>query len=223
MTVKAMILAAGMGQRMLQLTKDTPKPLLMAGNKPLIQYQVESLVSAKVYEILINTGRLGEKIQAFLGDGTQYGANIRYSHEGDKPLGTGGGVQKALAGRGDTPFRLGNGEIWTDFDYSCLQLEEEKLAHIILVENPAHPIDGDFALDNSCVYEKGENMLTYSGIGIFRCGLFLREQVPMVSYIPALRQAIRQNKVCGEHYNGLWIDIGTPQRLTELNAMLNHL
>jgi N-acetyl-alpha-D-muramate 1-phosphate uridylyltransferase len=218
--VKAMILAAGKGERMMPLTQDTPKPLLIAGNKTLIQYQVEALVLAGVDEIIINTGPLGKKIQDSLGDGTKFRVAIQYSHEGDEPCGTGGGVAKALPFLGESPFILVNGDIWTEYDYSMLKLGEGEIAHIVMVDNPDHNPDGDFALHNARVIKQGSPMLTFSGIGIFRPGFFANTEKQMVSYIPALRQMIGQGRVSGEYYGGPWFDIGTPQRLTMIKARL---
>jgi MurNAc alpha-1-phosphate uridylyltransferase len=220
MMVKAMILAAGKGERMLPLTKVLPKPLLHIGDKPLIQYHIEALAEASVSEIIINTGRFGEKIEKIFGNGKKYGVNIRYSHEGIEPLGTGGGVLNALPLLGKSPFILINGDIHTNFNFSLLQSLTDNLAHIIMVDNPVHNSDGDFTLYSGLVGEYGQKMLTFSGIGVYQPGFFYDAGKQMISFIPALRSAINQEKVTGEHYQGKWHDVGTPERLRMLNKEL---
>ncbi|MGK0296580.1 MAG: MurNAc alpha-1-phosphate uridylyltransferase [Gammaproteobacteria bacterium] len=220
MIVKAMILAAGKGERMLPLTKEIPKPLLHIGGKSLIQYHIEALAKASVSEVIINTGRFGEKIEKKFGNGKNYGINIRYSHEGIEPLGTGGGVHNVLPLLGNAPFILINGDIYTNFNYSSLQSLTDHLAHIIMVDNPAHNSNGDFTLHGRTVGENGQIMLTFSGIGVYQPRLFYDAGKQMISFIPALRQAINQEKVTGEHYQGKWHDVGTPDRLNSLNQEL---
>jgi len=217
----AMILAAGKGERMLPLSIKTPKPLLQAGGKPLIQYHIEALVAANVSRIVINTARMGEQIESWFGDGSQYGVEVYYSHEGDEPLGTGGGICRALPLLGDDPFLLVNGDVWTDFDYSTIPVNIAGQAHLIMVDNPVHNPLGDFVLSGSKVILEGQARLTYSGIGLYQPGLFLSASKPLFSLVPLLRQAIGQDQVSGQHYTGSWFDIGTPDRLEGLRKRLN--
>jgi MurNAc alpha-1-phosphate uridylyltransferase len=218
--MNAMILAAGKGERMLPLTLTTPKPLLQAGGKPLIQYHIEALVAANVSRIVINTGRLGEQIEAWFGNAGRYGVELLYSHEGAEPLGTGGGIFRALPLLGADPFWLVNGDVWTDFDYSKIPVNIVDQAHLILVDNPQHNPDGDFILSGSRVMLVGQPRLTYSGIGLYQPGLFMSVREPLFSLVPLLKQAIGLGQVSGQHYSGNWFDIGTPDRLEALNQWL---
>jgi MurNAc alpha-1-phosphate uridylyltransferase len=218
-----MILAAGRGVRMKPLTDMTPKPLLQAGGKPLLQYHIEALAAASVREIVINTGVHGDQIEAYFGGGAGFGVVIRYSHEGDQPLGTGGGIQRALPMLGNTPFILVNGDIWTDFDFSGLPSAPDGLAHLVLKDNPEHNPAGDFVLTGTRVHDQGQRRLTYTGIGVYDPRLFAGEQVTgAYSLVPLLRRAIHAGQVSGEYYAGRWYDIGTPERLQDLkNQLLN--
>jgi N-acetyl-alpha-D-muramate 1-phosphate uridylyltransferase len=218
--VKAMILAAGKGERMMPLTKSTPKPLLQAGNKALIEYHIEALVHAGITDIVINTAKFGEQIESALGDGEHWRVRIQYSHEGENPKGTGGGVQLALPLLGKAPFVLINGDVWTDYDFRKLNKPAEKLAHLIMVENPIHNQAGDFGLSCGQVVLDDSNKLTYSGIGIFNPEFFSSDTQTMVSFVPSLQAAIKRGLVSGEKNNGLWFDIGTPQRLEKLDILL---
>jgi len=218
--VKAMILAAGKGERMMPLSKSTPKPLLQAGNKALIEYHIEALVHAGITDIIINTAKFGEQIESALGDGAHWHAQIQYSHEGESPKGTGGGVQLALPLLGESPFVLINGDVWTDYDFRKLNKPAEKLAHLIMVENPIHNQAGDFGLSCGQVVLGDSNKLTYSGIGIFNPEFFSSDTQNMVSFVPTLQTAIKRGLVSGEKNNGLWFDIGTPQRLEKLDILL---
>ncbi|MDD9893195.1 MAG: nucleotidyltransferase family protein [Gammaproteobacteria bacterium] len=207
--MKAMILAAGLGTRMRPLTDHTPKPMLKVAGKPLIQYQVERLVAAGVHQIVINHAYLGEQIETFLGDGTQFHCSITYSAEAE-PLETGGGIFKALPLLGDDPFLLVNGDVWTDFDYA--QLQPSKEANLVLVDNPAHNLTGDFDL-------LGEP-LTFSGIAVYQPSFFNGLAVERAPLGPLLRQKIAAGLVDAVHHQGHWMDIGTPQRLADLEDLL---
>jgi MurNAc alpha-1-phosphate uridylyltransferase len=156
----------------------------------------------------------------FLKNGDSYGVRITYSHEGDEPLGTGGGVQKALTMLGDGPFILLNGDIWTDFDYARLKCETPAPVHLVLVDNPDHNPTGDFALSNGRVQVQGTEQLTYSGIGTYTADFFRHRSAPMFSIVPALKQAMDRNEVSGEYHAGIWFDIGTPERLGKLENWL---
>ena len=215
-----MILAAGKGERMMPLTKSKPKPLLLAGNKALIKYHIESLVHSGITDIVINTAKFGNQIESALGNGEYWRARIQYSHEGESPRGTGGGVQLALPLLGKASFVLINGDVWTDYDYRNLKKPAEKMAHLILVENPDHNQAGDFGLSYGQVVLNGGKKLTYSGIGVFNPEFFTGDGEPMVSFVPALQTAIKKGHVSGEKYVGQWFDIGTPQRLEKLDILL---
>jgi MurNAc alpha-1-phosphate uridylyltransferase len=218
--MKAMILAAGRGERMRPLTDHTPKPLLPAGGKPLIVHHIERLAAAGLTDLVINHAHLGAQIEAALGDGGQYGVHIRYSPE-DKALETGGGIFRALARLGPDPFLVINGDVWTDIDLASLGLAPGDLAHLVLVDNPAHHPTGDFALANGRVFATGEPRLTFSGVGIYRPELFEDCTPGAFPLAPLLRSAMARGLVSGNHHQGIWIDIGTPQRLADLDRMLS--
>jgi MurNAc alpha-1-phosphate uridylyltransferase len=217
--MKAMILAAGRGERMRPLTDHTPKPLLKAGGKTLIEYHIESLARAGVGEIVINHAHLGYKLEQFLGSGARWGLQIRYSPE-EAALETGGGIFRALPLLGEAPFIVVNADVWTDFDYADLTLTEGTLAHLVLVDNPPHHPDGDFCLDGPWVRERGGVRLTFSGIGLYAPGLFAdcgEERFPLA---PLLREAMEQARITGEHRTGRWVDVVSPERLYLLDREL---
>ncbi len=219
--MRAMILAAGYGKRMRPLTDRTPKPLLRAGGRRLIDWHIERLRAAGITELVINTGWLGEQIEQALGDGSAAGVRIRYSREGT-PLETAGGIRRALALLGDEPFLVVNADIWTDHDPARLPRAPEGMAHLVLVDNPGHNADGDFYLGaDGRVQEEGEPRHTFSGIGVYRPELFAGlpdgEEAPLG---PLLRRAMAEGAVSGELYRGRWFDIGTPERLEELDTLL---
>ncbi|OGT35400.1 MAG: mannose-1-phosphate guanylyltransferase [Gammaproteobacteria bacterium RBG_16_51_14] len=216
----AMILAAGRGERMRPLTDTTPKALLMVRGKPLIQHHLEKMASAGVEYIVINHGHLGQQIEAALGDGRQFGVEIRYSPEADVLLETGGGIFRALPLLGDLPFIVLNADIWTDFDFSSLPERLDSDAHIVLVDNPPHHTGGDFALRDGRVCNQGHPALTYGGIGVYTPGLFHGCVDGAFPLAPLLRQAAGAGRISGQYYAGIWIDVGTPERLQQLNAGL---
>ncbi len=218
--MKAMILAAGRGERMRPLTDGTPKPLLEVGGKPLIQYHVEALREAGFRELVINHAHLGEQIVERLGNGEQFDVQISYSPEPQGALETGGGIKRALPLLGEEPFLVINGDIWTDYTYEQLYREPEGLAHLVLIDNPAHHPGGDFRLNGRCVVAEGEPKLTFSGIGVYRRDLFADSPHGAFPLAPLLRRAMRAGRVSGEYFQGRWLDIGTPQRLEELNREL---
>ncbi|HAF44374.1 MAG: mannose-1-phosphate guanylyltransferase [Sideroxydans sp. GWF2_59_14] len=223
--MKAMILAAGRGERMRPLTDHTPKPLLQAGGKPLIVWHIERLVRAGVTELVINHAHLGKQIEQTLGDGVQFGARIRYSDEGSA-LETAGGIAFALHLLGEQPFAVVNGDIYCDFDFSHLPARASALAnsadmaHLVLVDNPEHNLKGDFGLQAARVTDTGPKF-TFSGIGLYKPSLFANiargSKAPLA---PLLREQITLGHVSGEHHRGRWMDIGTPQRLDELDKQL---
>jgi len=221
-----MILAAGRGERMRPLTDKMPKSMLEVSGKPLIQYHVENLVQAGIVDIVINHALFGEQIEACLNDGKALGASIIYSVEGDQPLETAGGIVRALPLLGDKPFVTVNADIWTDFPFQDLLRESDGLpnesAHLILVDNPEHNPEGDFALSDEKVTNQGEPMLTFSGISIFTPEFFKDCSSGSAPLAPILRLAASQGRVTGSHYQGQWQDIGTPDRLSDLRESLDN-
>ena len=218
--MKAMILAAGRGERMRPLTDRTPKPLLEAGGRPLIQYHIEALRDAGFRELVINHAHLGAQLVERLGNGEQLGVRISYSEEPEGALETGGGIKRALALLGEQPFLVVNGDIWTDYPYQQLHHEPGGLAHLVLVDNPQHNPDGDFQLKGDKVTEEGKQKLTFSGIGLYRPGLFSHTPDGAFPLAPLLCSAMLDGQVSGEYYAGQWMDIGSPQRLSELDRKL---
>ncbi|MDD2059161.1 nucleotidyltransferase family protein [Pseudomonas sp. GD03860] len=219
--MKAMILAAGKGERMRPLTLHTPKPLLPVAGVPLIEYHLRALVAAGFKEVVINHAWLGEQIEAHLGNGAGWGLNISYSGEGE-PLETGGGIFKALPLLGSEPFVLVNGDVWTDYDFTRLPHKPEGLAHLVLVDNPGHHGKGDFCLQKGRVSDavEGEATLTYSGIAIIDPRLFDGCTAGAFKLAPLLRQAMAAGQVTGEHYSGLWVDVGTQERLAQVEQLI---
>lgn len=263
--MKAMILAAGLGKRMRPLTNTTPKPLLPVAGKPLIVYHIEALVAAGITDLVINHAYLGEQIEGYLKDGSAWGAQIQYSAE-HEPLETGAGVAKALPLLGEQPFLVVNGDIWTDFDFSCLlepwlsqrlqvsslrENTDKDLAHLVLVPNPLHNPDGDFYLlpnttgtlpaqsanhsdcqsvdavgdgsrraQVSCNLSQGARRLTYSGMSVLSPRLF--DHCPSGPFtLPELwRPAMSAARVSGQYFEGSWVDVGTPERLRQLEQQL---
>jgi MurNAc alpha-1-phosphate uridylyltransferase len=223
----AMILAAGRGERMRPLTDRTPKVLLEVGGKPLLQWHIEKLGRAGFEHIVINHAWLGEQIEQRLGDGSRFGVRIAYSPEGEA-LETAGGIAKALTLIGDDPFMVVNGDVFTDLDFAGLAprfatlFAGERQAHLVLVDNPPHHPQGDFALHGESVAPGGEHRLTFSGIGVYRPELFdtikAGERAPLA---PLLRAAMQRGAVTGERFTGLWFDVGTPERLHELDRMVS--
>lgn len=217
-----MILAAGRGERMRPLTDHTPKPLLEVAGKPLIAHHLEALRAAGISDLVINTGHLGERLPAALGDGRDWGVSIAYSPEPPDALETGGGIFQALPLLGPDPFLVVNGDIWTDYPFAALKEITVDLAHLVLVTNPPQHPAGDFALlaETGKVFLNGAQRLTFSGVSVLRPELFADCAPGRFPLGPLLRQAITANTVTGEFYGGAWRDIGTPQRLAELDSEL---
>lgn len=216
----AMILAAGRGERMRPLSDSVPKPLLEAGGKPLIVHLIERLARAGIRDLVINHSHLGEQVERYLGDGSRYGVRIAYSHEAGGGLETGGGIFKALPLINTDPFLVVNGDIWTDYPFERLPARPAGVAHLVLVDNPSQHPRGDFALRDGRVHAEGEPRLTFSGIGLYARALFAHCQPGKFPLAPMLRAAMAQGQVSGERYAGDWRDIGTPQRLEELDREL---
>ena len=224
--MKAMILAAGLGQRMRPLTDHTPKPLLTAGGKPLIEYHLEALAAANVKEVVINLAYLGDKIRTHIDDGTRWNLRISYSQE-TEPLETGGGILKAMPLLGDEPFLLINGDVWTDYPIQLLRnhcLQAYQRAHLILVPNPEFHPTGDFASTETGLLVADSHLPkhTFAGISLIDPRIISqypnqRDKFPLGE---VLRYNIEQAKVTGEVYKGRWSDVGTPERLHLLNEQL---
>jgi len=215
------------------LTDQLPKPLLMVAGKSLIERHIEALVSAGFTELVINHAWLGEKIETTLGDGSRFGATITYSPEGDKGLETGGGILRALPylteGNDDKPFLVVNGDVVTEFDFSNLLLDRQKLldkflldnlAHLVMVPNPAFHPEGDFSLEEGLVNNTSDTRYTFSGIGLYHPRLFAGISDTTFPLAPLLRQAMDKSQVSGELYGGLWIDVGARERLHEAELAL---
>ena len=219
--MKAMILAAGRGERMRPLTDDRPKPLLEAGGKPIIVWVIEALARARFTELVINVSHLGERIERALGDGRRWEVRIDYSHEREA-LETAGGIANALPLLGASPFAVVNGDIHTDFDFVQLDAPAPgAVAHLVLVDNPPHHPGGDFALEGGRVANEGEALYTFSGIGVYDPSLFSHIQRGTKCQLASvLRPRIAAGLVTGEHYRGRWQDIGTPERLAALDRAL---
>lgn len=216
-----MILAAGRGERMRPLTDSTPKPLLKAGGRFLIEYHIERLVRAGVSGIVINLSHLGSQVCAALGDGSRYGTTIKYSDEGEPALETGGGILRALPLLGAEPFIVVNGDVWTDYPFERLPGAPAGVAHLVLVANPAHHDKGDFVLDGDRVHADGSGQrLTFSGIGVYRPELFEGCADGRFGLAPLLRRAMADGRVTGEYYRGRWMDVGTPERLRAIDREL---
>lgn len=214
--MKAMILAAGRGERMRPLTDNLPKPLLQVGDKSLIERLIEALVHAGVRDIVINHAHLGQQIVEVLGDGQRYAARIIYSHESGGGLETGGGILQAMHLL-DDPFLVVNGDILTDFPFERLPPTLSGLAHLVLVDNPPHHPQGDFVLVGQRVQAEGPARLTFSGVGVYSKELFKGCIPGKFPLAPLLRAAMARGEVTGEHYAGDWWDIGTPERLDQLD------
>jgi MurNAc alpha-1-phosphate uridylyltransferase len=220
--VKAMILAAGRGERMRPLTLDRPKPLLEVGGVPLIVHHLRALEAAGFNDVVVNLSWLGEQIRTALGDGGHHGVRLHYSDEGPEPLETGGGIFRALPLLGPGPFAVLNGDVWTDYDYALLhdRLQAGDLAHLVLVPNPRHNPDGDFVLERGRIVDTAGARRTFSGIGIYRAELFEGCRDGAFKLAPLLRLATTAGRASGELHEGAWLDIGTPERLRELDEHL---
>lgn len=224
---KAMILAAGRGERMRPLTDHTPKPLLPAGGKPLIVWHIERLRAAGITELVINHAHLGHRLEEALGDGAAFDVRITWSPEASA-LETAGGIRHALPLLGEAPFIVVNGDIFCDADFTALRAAAQSLdadgplAHLLLVDNPAHHPGGDFHLAaGGLIHADGQPRLTFSGLGAYHPALFsaLADDTP-AKLAPLLREAMNAGKVTGQHHAGRWIDVGTPQRLAALDREL---
>lgn len=226
--MRAMILAAGRGERMRPLTDTLPKPLLVVGGKPLIVWHIERLAKAGFQDIVINHAWLGHKIPETLGDGSSFGVRLHYSPEGEQGFETAGGIATALPLLGEKAFLVINGDVWCDWDpiqayalRDTLSKETQK-AWLLMVDNPSHHLEGDFYLSHTGeLFDQGSPKLTFAGIGIYHPDLFANvTPKSFVKLAPILRQAMLTHQVIGTHYSGLWTDVGTPARLQALDAQL---
>ena len=217
---RAMIFAAGRGERMRPLSDKTPKPLLRIGGKPMIEHHLDKLAAIGVRDVVINTSHLAEQFPAVLGDGDRWGLRIHYSYEGRKPLETGGGIKHALPLLGDAPFIGVAADILSDYDYAKLPAEPQGLAHLVMVPNPAFHPRGDFFLDGARLNEEGVGEeLTFSSIGVYRPELVAGETETCFKLLPLYQRAMREGKLSGERYGGFWINIGTAEQVHQAERM----
>lgn len=217
--MRAMLLAAGRGERLRPITDTVPKPLVRIAGRALIEYHLERLARAGVGEVVINLSWLGERIRAALGSGERYGVRIRYSEEGPVPLETGGGIAHALPLLAGEPFLVVNADVWTDLDFAMLrELPADADACIVLAPNPEHHPEGDFTVQDGTVREGPTGRLTYTGIGLYRPAFFADCPAERFPLLPLLRRAIAAGRLRGRVHRGEWFDVGSPQRLAWLDA-----
>lgn len=228
-TMKAMILAAGRGERMRPLTDATPKPLLQVGREPLIGWHLRRLQQAGFSEVVINHAWLGQQIEDVLQDGREYGLHIAYSPEGAQGLETAGGIATALPLLGEAPFLVINGDVLTDIDFAQAEriaahmATHKALAHLWLVNNPDHNPNGDFGLDGDHVVSHADTQYTFSGCGIYHPALFQHTLARQAAKLaPLLRNAMAKQQVTGQLHTGLWLDVGTVERLQQANELMQH-
>ncbi len=222
-----MILAAGRGERMRPLTDHTPKSMLQVGGRPLIFRHLEKLAAAGFRSVVINHAHLGEQIESAVGDGSRWNLKIQFSAEA-RALETAGGIRNALPLLREQVFAVVNADVYSDYDYVRLaraieQMQAATLAHLVLVDNPPHHREGDFSLEGNLARAEAGDRLTFSGIGAYRAVLF-DPVLPGAKrpLAPLLREQMTLGRVTGEHYRGEWNDVGTPQRLADLDARLRH-
>jgi len=232
--MKALIFAAGLGERMRPLTDHTPKPLLRVAGMPLIEWHLQRLAALGIRDVVINTSWLAAQFPEQLGDGSRWNLRLHYLYEGPVPLETGGGMHNALPLLGDAPFLAINGDIWSDFDFSALPKQPSGNAHLVMVDNPEHHPRGDFifAADGQLQDDGQAPRLTFAGIGVYRPQLLQNWQAiigdaagsdelpPRFKLAPLLRAAMTSGAVSGQHHRGRWTDVGTPERLQQLDAQL---
>lgn len=216
--MKAIVLAAGRGERLRPLTDHTPKPMLQVRGQPLIHWHLAALARAGVREVVINLSWLGESIRGAVGSGERFGLKVHFSQEPPGALEAGGGIFQALPLLGAAPFLVINGDVFTDIDFARLQICAGALAHLVLVPNPAHHPRGDFVLQGREVRDEEAPRLTYAGIGVYRPELFARCAPGRFPLLPLLQAAITERRLAGERYDGLWADVGSAERLAALNA-----
>ena len=213
--MRAMILAAGRGERLRPLTDELPKPLVEIAGKPLIEFHLEALAGAGFREVVINQGHLGDSLKKTLVDASRWGDKNPWSDEQPEALETGGGIFKALPLLGSAPFLVINGDLWTDYPFARLRAVKCDWAHLVMVPNPAHNPSGDFALSGARIRETGNRKLTFSGMAVYNPRLFDGCQPGKFSVVPLLRSAMENHLVTGEVFQGGWNDIGTLERLDD--------
>lgn len=218
--MKAMVLAAGRGERLRPITDTIPKPLVPVAGKPLIAHHLEALAHAGIQDVVINLSYRGGQIRDVLADGSHFGVRIAYSDEGPAALETGGGIFNALPLLGTRPFLVVNADIWTDFDFGGLALDAGAHARLVLVPNPPHLMRGDFGLDGDFVVEREQDRYTYSGVGVYSSELFAGCSPGKFPLLPLLKRAIGARRLRGQLYRGEWSDIGSPERLAALEKRL---
>ena len=221
--MRAMLLAAGRGERMRPITDSTPKPLVQVGGRPLIAWHLAALARAAIREVVINLSWLGDQVRATLGDGRDYGVSITYSDEGPVPLETGGGIFRAVPLLGPGPFLVVNADIWTDIDFAAVALEAHAHARLLLIPNPPHHPRGDFGLEGDLVVTRDTDRYTYSGVGVYRPEFFGGCTAGRFPLLPLLNRAIADGLVRGEVHRGEWCDVGTVERLASLDARVRAL
>ena len=221
--MKAMLLAAGRGERMRPLTDSMPKPLVPVGGRALIVWHLLALARAGVREVVINLSWLGAQLRDALGDGSKFGVRISWSDEGPVPLETGGGIFHALRLLGPEPFLVVNADIWTDIDFGRLALEPDAHAHLVLIPNPPHHPRGDFGLDGDRVVDRETGRLTYSGVGVYSREFFAGCTAGRFPLLPLLNRANAAGRARGEVHRGEWCDVGTAERLASLSARVSAL
>jgi len=216
--MRAMILAAGRGERLRPLTDTLPKPLVKVRGKPLIEHHIQALSTAGFREIVINQGHLGDLLREKIGDGGRWDISIHWSDEQPSALETGGGIHQALPLLGSAPFLVVNGDIWTDYPFARLRAVKCDWAHLVMIANPVHNPRGDFALLGTRIRNEGDEKLTFSGIGVYHPRLFDGCEPGKFSVVPLLRSAMKNHLVTGEHYAGCWDDVGTLERLESIES-----
>jgi N-acetyl-alpha-D-muramate 1-phosphate uridylyltransferase len=221
--MKAMLLAAGRGERMRPITDSLPKPLVPVAGKPLIAWHLAALARAGIRDVVINLSWLGEQLRGALGDGRECGVRITWSEEGPLPLETGGGIFRALPLLGPGPFLVANADIWTDIDFARLELEPGAHAHLVLIPNPPHHPRGDFGLEGDLVVHRDSGRFTYSGVGLYRPEFFGGCAPGRFPLLPLLNRAIDARLMRGEVHRGEWCDVGTAERLASLEARVRAL
>jgi N-acetyl-alpha-D-muramate 1-phosphate uridylyltransferase len=218
--MKAMLLAAGRGERLRPITDSLPKPLVRVGGRPLIAWHLVRLAQAGVREVVINLSWLGEKMRAALGDGREFGVRISWSEEGPVPLETGGGILEALPLLVPGPFLVVSADIWTDIDFAGIRIPDQSQAHLVLIPNPPHHPRGDFGLEDGLVVDRENDRFTYANVGIYRAELFDGFSAGRFPLLTVLRRGIAARAVSGEIHRGEWRDVGTPERLADLEKRL---
>ena len=216
--MKAMILAAGRGERLRPLTDTTPKSLIEVRGQGLLQRHLENVRNAGIEDVVINLGWLGENIRERIGSGSAFGLNVRYSDEGDDVLETGGGIHKALPLLGEQPFLVVNADIYSDMPVPDVVLAEGQLGHLVMVPSPAYRNGGDFDIEDGLIRNSDSQALTFSGVAVYRPELFAGCKAGRFSIVPILREAADAGQLQGSLYEGVWADVGTPERLRATNG-----